>query len=158
MALESIGVAANIAGLINLGLSVCHGVLEYYSSGKDSEDDLKRMYSSAEALTKTLVVLRRSIQHNVYGPDVVARVEECMPICEDGIAILQRKLSKIKIITQTGERRSQIFKAKLQRASYPFRKSTLIKLKEICDELQDDLELAMNAMQMWVPQCCLVEA
>jgi len=148
MALESIGIAASFAGLINLGISVCHGILEYYSSWKDAEDDLKRMYSSAEALTKTLVVLRRSIQHNVYGPDIVARVEECMSNCEDGIASLQRKLSKIKVTTQTGERRSQRFKAKLQRASYPFRESTLIKLMEICDDLQNDLGLAMNALQM----------
>ena len=148
MALEGLGVASNVAGLVSLGISVCRGILDYYASWKDAEVDLKRMYSSVEALTKTFIVLRHLIEQNGFSSDSVTRVEESIAKCEGGIANLQKKLSKIKISTQASQQRSHRLKVQFQRALYPFRESTLVKLKEICNGLRDDLLFAMETLQM----------
>ena len=150
--MEGVAVASSFAGVISLGITVCHGILQYYDSYKDAEDNVKSMYKSVETLTKTFLVLRRSIGHHggspLFNSASVNRVEESICDCEDGISKLETKLAKIKVAKQEGQSRTERAKAQIRRAKYPFTKSTLAKLKQICGELQDDLLLAMETLQM----------
>lgn len=146
--MEGFGVAANAAGLISLGLSICHELLKFYSAWKEAEVDLKRMYGTVESLTRTLLCLNRSIRQPLLGKEVVTRVEETIAMCETGISSLQRKISKIQLTKDVNDGWKKKFKAQLHRASYPFKESTIIKLKEICDDLQDHLALALETLQM----------
>ncbi|KAL8998031.1 MAG: hypothetical protein Q9188_006185 [Gyalolechia gomerana] len=148
MALEALGIAANVAGLVELGLSVCHGLWEYYGSWKDAESDVKKMYAAIESLTKTFAILRDTLGRPCLDGRIVRRIEEIVGLCEDGIICLHRKLQKIRDTSPTGSRSGTKFKAHLQRALYPFRESTLVKLKEISIELQDHLLLALNILQV----------
>ena len=58
-------IPASAAGLLLMGISICNGLLEYYTSWKDAEEDVSRMYSSIGALTKTLILIEKSIKHNL---------------------------------------------------------------------------------------------
>ena len=146
--MDGFTVASSAAGLVSLGLTVCHGLLKFYESWKGAEDDVKRMYSSVEQLTKTFIHLRRSIQHGQFSRDVVARVEESIRMCENGLLTLQKKLLKINGATQGNAGWSYKLRSQFQRALYPFKESTIVKLKEICSDLQSSLALALETLQM----------
>jgi ankyrin repeat domain-containing protein 50 len=144
---EALGVASSAVGLISFGITLCQGILDYYCSWKDAESDVQRMYNSIEALTKTFMLLKLSIKNKKFSWNVVARVEESVASCESGIGDLRKKLNKVKI-TQLDDGLKGKAKAQFRRMVYPFKESTLVKLKEITNELQGHLRLAMDVLQM----------
>ncbi len=146
--MEVFTVASSAAGLVSLGLTVCTGLLKFYESVKGAEEDVKGMYSSIEQLTKTFTYLRSSIQQSQFSKDVVARVEESIRMCESGLVALQKKLSKISNAVQANRGWSHKLRSEFQRALYPFRESTIVRLKEICRDLQGNLALALETLQM----------
>ncbi len=146
--MEGFTVASGAAGLVSLGLTVCQGILKFYESWKGAEDDVKRMYSSVEQLTKIFIHLRRSIHQSQFSRDDVTRVEESIRMCESGLMTLQKKLSKINSVSQANSGWSHKLRSQFQRALYPFKESTIVKLKEICIDLQRNLALALETLQM----------
>lgn len=146
--MDGFTIASSAAGLVSLGLKVCDGLLKFYESWKGAEEDVKRMYSSVEQLTKTFIYLRRSIQQSHFSRDVVARVEESIHMCENGLQTLQKKLEKINRVSQGINGWSYKLRSQFQRALYPFKESTIVKLKEICSDLQSSLGLALETLQM----------
>ena len=146
--MEGFAAASSAAGLVSLGLTVCQGLLKFYESWKGAEDDVKRMYSSVEQLTKIFICLRHSIRQGQFSTDIVARVEESIQMCESGLLALQRKLSKISSASQASGVRSNKLRGKFQRTLYPFKECTIVKLKEICSDLRGNLALALETLQM----------
>jgi len=144
---EAIGVSSGVTSLVSLGISICQGILDYYSSWKDAESDVRRMYVSTEALSKTFMLLRLSIENKKFGRDVVARVEESIDSCESGIEHLKKKLDKVKI-TAVDDGWKGKAKVQFRRTLYPFKESTLVKLKEITNELQNRLSLSIDVLQV----------
>ena len=145
--MEAFGIASSFAGLVSLGMTVCNGILAYYSAWKDSNNDVRKMYEKMELLSKLFVVLRQSIENPLLERAVVLQVEEHIGLCENGINALNKKLDKIKINSQTTNPREKT-RTYVQRSLYPFRESNLMKLTETCNELRDHLILALNVLQM----------
>ena len=135
------------AGLISLGITVCHGLLEYYRSWKDAEDRVAHMYASIEALTETFRLLESAVGPKVFSRASVQKVEESIRSAEGGLQSLQKKLNKIRLAPlQPG------WKAKgtvqLRRTMFPFKESTLAKVKELGIELRQELSLALDVLQI----------
>lgn len=147
MALEAFGVASSTAGLISLGLTVCQSLVQYYRSWKDARSDVARMLVSVEALGKTFHLLQHTVQNKKFDASLVGRVDEALISCQAGLETLRKKLEKIKIASEEGGFREKMSN-KIQRTAYPFRESTLVKLREIVNELRGDLGLALSALQM----------
>lgn len=145
--MDPLSIAASAAGLLSIGITICKGLLDYYKSLKDAEDDIARMYTSIEALTKTLILIQSSIQHKSFNSDIVIRVEESIASTQDGIESLRKKLDKIKVIPQQEGWRNKT-KAQFRKKLFPFKESTLAKLKELGNELQDSLSIALDVLQM----------
>ena len=145
--MDPLSIAAGVAGFLSTSITICNGLLGYYESWKDAEDNVTRMYRSIEALTKNLILIQLSTQHKSLNPDIVVRVEECITSTQGGIESLKKKLDKIKIIPQQ-ERWQEKTKACFQKTLFPFKESTLVKLKELGNELRDDLSVALDALQM----------
>lgn len=145
--MDPLSITASTTSLLSAGISVCKGLLEYYNSWKDAEDGVLRMYKSIEALTKTLVLIESSIQHKSFNRDVVVRVEESIASTQRGLESLSKKLDKIKVFPQQEGWREKT-KAQFRRAVFPFKESTLVKLKELGNELRDELSIALEALQM----------
>ena len=146
--MEGFAVASSAAGIVSLGLTVCQGLLKFYESWKGAEDDVKRMYSSVEQLTKIFICLRRSIQQGQFSRDVVERVDESVQMCKNGLLALEKKLLKIKHASNSNPGWSHKLRSQFQRSLYPFKESTIVKLKETCNDLQSDLALALEILQM----------
>ena len=146
---DVLGIASGVAGIVSLGISVCQGLLGYYDSWKDAEDNVASMRKSIEALMKTLERLSSCIKGPGLGADCVKDVEECIASCVECIESLQKKLNKIKL-TSVDDSWKEKAKAQFRKSKYPFKESTLAKLKETGNELRDHLSLALNVLQMQV--------
>ena len=92
---DPLSITASAAGLVSLGLTVCSGLLEYYSALKDQPSDVSTMCHSLEALGKILQVLDQKVRHPLLDRESVDRVTESIVSCAASIQVLDSKLKKI---------------------------------------------------------------
>ena len=145
--MDALSVSAGAAGFISLGITVCQGLLDYYRSWKDAEDQVAQMYASIEALTETFRLLESAIQSKVFNHATVQKVEESIRSAERGLQSLQKKLQKVQLApSQPGWKAKGM--AQLRRTLFPFKESTLAKLKELGIELRQELSLALEVLQI----------
>ena len=93
---DPLSVTASAAGLISLGLTVCSGILEYYSAWKDQPSDVSAMCESLIALNKTFELLDEKIRHPLLDRKSVDRVNESIISGAAAIQGLRSKLDKIR--------------------------------------------------------------
>ncbi|GAW16521.1 hypothetical protein ANO14919_059510 [Xylariales sp. No.14919] len=134
-------------GVVSLALQVSQGLLDYYRAWEGYSDDVRQAYNCIADLNKTFALLDnrlRSMQTVNPGSNIVNRVVECLTACTDEVQHLERKLKKLHKQNPNGF--AQKAQASVLRASYPFRASTLEKLKEIVQELMGHLKLAIQVL------------
>jgi ankyrin repeat domain-containing protein 50 len=144
---EAFGVAANVAGVISLGLTVCQGLLNSYSAWKDAPDDVERMRESIKALNDAFKILNSFTMNEKFGSGIRDIVQQSITSCEGGLNRLQSKLDKIKV-TPEGDKWSEKAKAQFRRSMYPFKQGTVEKFMMIANELRNNLSVALQALQM----------
>ena len=145
--MDPISIASSCAGILSFGLSVCHGLLEYYHSWKDAEGDVAKMYLAIQGLARTLLLVKLAVDHKELNRTIVSQIEESINSTQAGIQSLHKKLDKIKINSpQHGLKEKS--KVQFRRALFPFKESTLVKLKELSNEQRENLSLAINILQM----------
>jgi hypothetical protein len=147
MALEAVGLSSSIAGLLSLGISACQGLLDYYDSYKNAESDIQAVCSSIKSLENTFTILRPRLQSPRFRDDVKANVERSVTSCSSGLQELQSELQKIQLNPQSQAWLDHA-KAKLRRLQYPFKETTLGKLKATTSDLRNNLNLALNVLHM----------
>ena len=132
-------------GLISLGLQVCQGLVKYYESWKDCPRDVAATLESLSGLEKTFDVLHSAIKNPALSPDIVSLVKQRIYSCQDGVTKLQKRLDKFgKPPDGSHSKISNV----IQRSLYPFKESTLAKMREIVRDLTDNLDLALGASQL----------
>lgn len=145
--MEPLGLSSGAAGLISLGITVCQGLLNYYHAWKDAEDQVAHMYASIEGLTETFRLLESAIESNMLRRETVQKVEGSIRSAERGLESLRKKLDKIRLSpAQPGWRVKST--AQFRRTLFPFKESTLAKLKELGIELRQDLTLALEVLHI----------
>lgn len=145
--MEVIGTASNVAGLLFLGIEVCKGLLKYYQTWKFAEDDVARTYVSIETLGKSLILIKEVLDNKSSSTSLVTNPESCIWTVNQTVSKLSKKLDKIKVTPKHGWWRERS-KSQFSRTLYPFKESTLAKLKELSQEAKDDLSLALNTLHM----------
>ena len=140
-------VAGSAVGIASLGIQICQGLLSYYDSWKDYKTDISRTYECIEDLCRTLTLIQESVRHAGLDQARVTRVKTCLDSCVDGLNKLQKKLQKLQTHTIPTGLRQRAW-AEVQRSFYPFRQSTLVKLKEIVIDLRERLSLALQELQL----------
>ena len=145
--MEPLSISSGAAGLISLGITVCHGLLDYYRSWRDAEDRVTHMYASIEALTETFRLLESAISSQLSRHNGMQRVEQSISSAERGVQSLQKKLDRVRLVAlQSGWKAKSM--AQFRRTLFPFKESTLAKLKELGIELRQDLMLALEVMHI----------
>ena len=145
--MAEIGVTSGIAGLLSLGITVCQSLLDYYHSWKDAEENVANTYGSIEELSKTLRLLEKAVGYEEFNGDIVDQVRVSVRSAEKSIHSLEKRLGKVRVVAlQTGWRDKA--KAQFRRALYPFKESTLAKLRELSGETRENLSLALNVLQI----------
>lgn len=141
-------------GVASLGIQVCQGLLSYYDSWKDYKTDLSDTRKCIADLEKTFELIRGTLGSAQLDHDRAERAKECMQACEEGIQKLKKKLDKLNThVNPTGLRQKTW--TELQRVWYPFRSSTLAKLRETVESLQLHLFRAVQALQLEIDQTSL---
>ena len=79
--MEALGTASAAAGLISLGINVCHGLIAYYSAWKGADNAINNMCESVEGLTKTFLGLKRAIIKPTLDKDAVKQMKESVESC-----------------------------------------------------------------------------
>ncbi|KAL9121680.1 MAG: hypothetical protein Q9187_001757 [Circinaria calcarea] len=143
---DAFSVAGSAVGMISLGVTVCQSLLQYYNSWKDSQKDIAAMYSSLEGLTKTFRLLETAIGDRTFNKEIVVRITQSLASCDTGLEILKKKLAKVET-TQVNDLEARV-RAHVRRALYPFKESTLMKLRETISDLRDNLSLAVNILHI----------
>ncbi|PON30014.1 hypothetical protein TGAM01_v201380 [Trichoderma gamsii] len=144
---EALGVASGVVGIVSFGIELCQGLLEYYNSWKDAESEVTTTYNSLQDLTKILLLVKSTLNDQDLKSEIFVKVHDSIALCEGGIADLSKKLQKIQIFSlrdTVGER----LLSQARRALYPFKKSTLIKLQEIVEDLQDRLHFTLTILDI----------
>lgn len=144
---EALGVASGVVGIVSFGIELCQGLLEYYNYWKDAESEVITTYNSIQDLTKILLLVKSTLDDQDLKSEIIVKVHDSIALCEGGIADLSKKLQKIQIFSvrdTVGER----LLSQARRALYPFKKSTLIKLQEIVEDLQDRLHFTLTILDM----------
>jgi hypothetical protein len=141
--------ALTIIGIVGFGLQTCKGVLSYYQSWKDSRDDVAELCQSIEIIQATLALLQDNIDKLQTDPASAKLVEDAMRSCDEGFAKLKRKLGKIQDDKSAGGFRMQA-RTQLKRVSYPFKESTILKLRDVLHDRKSDLNLVLQALHMYI--------
>lgn len=143
---DPFSVTTSAIGVVSLGLTVCQGLLKYYSSWKWSHKDVAATCASLEALSNTLRLIDITVQDSKFTQTIVDRVVESTNLCDTTINELTKKLVKVKKTTTNGLE-DQI-RNQYSRAVYPLKESTLLKIRETVFDLRDSLTLAIGSLQL----------
>lgn len=145
--METIGAASTVAGLLSLGITVSQSLLDYYQSWKNAEQNVATTYVSIEELSTTFRLLITAVEYKEFNSELVDQVRESIRSTEGNIHSLKTKLDKVRgVAVQDGWRDKA--KAQFRRTLYPFKESTLAKLRELSSETRDNLNLALNVLQI----------
>jgi hypothetical protein len=139
-------VGGTAVGIASLGIQVCQGLLDYYDSWKSYGSDISSTYNAITDLTKTLILLRTTLQQQA-DEERVRRVRTCVNNCEDALLELDKKRHSLQEYSQP-EGLRQKMRSGLQRSWYPFRKETLEALKASVTDVQERLKLALQVLQL----------
>lgn len=108
--MEPLGLSSGAAGLISLGISVSQGLLDYYRSWKDAEDQVAHMYGSIEALTETFSLLGSALGSKVFTPAAMQKVETSIRSAESGLHSLRKNLDKITSLHQNQDEKPKAWR------------------------------------------------
>lgn len=131
-------------GVLSLGITVFGGLINYYSAWKDQDANIHTTYLQVENLTATLQQLQSTLARQAPESPATLQVNNCIQACKAPIDKLSKKLDKIRR-NGPAERgsRSSLFRSTM----YPFKQSTLMKLRETISELRSLLNLAVNVLE-----------
>ncbi|KAI7081966.1 hypothetical protein KC356_g8751 [Hortaea werneckii] len=144
-------VAASAVGITSLGVQVCQGLLSYYDGWKGYESDISDTRGMITDLHDTLVLLEDSLEIGGLEIRRTARVASCLESCRGGLIDLSRKLDELQRYGKP-EGLRQKARSGLQKAVYPFRKDTLVKLRENVADVRERLVLAIQVLQLSMQQ------
>ena len=145
---DAFGVAGSAVGVISLGIQVCQGLLTYYESWKGCHQDIANTSKSIASLTETLELVSRVIRNRKgQGEPVEQQISSIVVRCLTGIEALSKELEGFKQYPESADIRSKI-KSHMRRLYYPFKESTLAKLRDSVQDVRDDLVPALAILQV----------
>jgi ankyrin repeat domain-containing protein 50 len=151
--MAEIGVAAAVVGILGFGVQVCEGLWDYYSAYKDQDETVAKMLNSAALLKATCKILHSTttdLEGKPFPKESVDNVKKSVENCNDDLSRLKKKLDKLKEYQTPTVKGFKGWLARTGKSLYPFRESTLIKLREIIDESVGNLELALETLNLCV--------
>lgn len=145
---EPFGVVGSTVGVISLGIQVCQGLLTYYESWKGYHQDIEKTLRSIASLTETLKHVSEVLKNNTKQDESIEQqIDSIVVRCLAGIKALSAELERFEDYTKSAEIRAKI-KSHMRRLYYPFRESTLAKLRESVQDIRDDLVPALGVLQL----------
>ena len=134
-------------GIASFGIQVCEGLLSYYDRWKSYESNISAAYDCIADLGKTFTLLQDPLGGAGLDPARAVRVKECLDSCIGGLEKLHKKLQKLHTHSLPSGLRQKAW-AEVQMSYYPFKESTIAKLREVVADLGGQLALALQVLQL----------
>ena len=139
--------AGSAVGIVSLGTQVCQGLLDYYYSWKSYRTDINTAYDCIADLYRTFELLRDTLSISSLDPAKARQVRKYLDSCVHSLYKLQRKLGKLRTHPLPCGFNQKAW-ARVQRSLYPFKESTLVKLRELVRDLLEQLSLALQVLHL----------
>jgi ankyrin repeat domain-containing protein 50 len=154
MIMAELAAVAGIVGILGFGVQVCQGLWDYYQAYKDQDEAVAKMLASVAQLQRTCGILSStvaSLEGKPYPKESIESLKKSVQNCEDSFKHLEKKLNKVKSHQKPSVTGVKKWVAKMGKPSYPFKESTLVKLREITNESVGSLDLAVDTLSLYVP-------
>ena len=147
---DPLSVAASVAGLISLGITVSQSLVDFYNSYKDLDSDLTGTMKNLESLLDIFRCLEGMISNRKFQADergLVKTIEASISKCDKLIRKLQDEWNKFSSDTSSDKFIAAV-KRVGHRATYPFQKGTLQKMDEAIYKIRHILSFALGVLQL----------
>ncbi|PPJ58385.1 hypothetical protein CBER1_08073 [Cercospora berteroae] len=134
-------------GVASLGIQLCEGILKYYSKWRSYDKDIEDTYRQIAELAKIFARLRASLDKISYDRKQSDHAKEALQPCETSLLELQQLLVELRPINTPSGRGERAW-AQLRRTTYPLKASTLAKLRELDEDVRNQLSLALQGTQI----------
>ena len=152
--MDPLSLTGTAVGIASLGLRVCQGITQYYNQWKDFDRDVAAIYTSIDQLSGIFQTIHERLNSGSLNKfSTVSEVDTSIKLCETGILELRHRLEKIKSkepleALQKKTLLLQRLREQGKRLLYPFQQGTLGKLRDTVNELRDNLNPILHAVQM----------
>ena len=146
---DPLTIAASVAGLISLGVQVTQSLIGFYTSYRDHNSDLAAANKKLESLLVTFQQLKETLASRRFEADersLIEKIENTIGDCNVIITELQDEYEKLTKALPNDAK--NVIKAAGRRVTYPFRRSTLLKLDEDVDALRANISFALDVLQV----------
>ncbi|PSN62846.1 hypothetical protein BS50DRAFT_680177 [Corynespora cassiicola Philippines] len=145
---DPVSIISTAVGITSLGAQLCQAVVNYYTQYKCFDNDIDGVIKRAEVLELTLEALesvrqKDASKNNTASKQLKLAIEACAGSLM-ALKIMTIKLGEFRRPTSIEDRR-RLLKKKLL---WPFKQVTLLKLGETLNEVQSNVQLAIQVMEM----------
>lgn len=135
--MDPLSITASVAGIVSIALEVTVKLFDFYSAYKDRDQEVTRVVGKLKDLQRLLKATQDHIGKREFGQDRESKrhqIEELVRNCAESIEELQDEYSK--------------FEKPTFKMGYPFRKSTLERMKECVDDAVSHISGYLQLFQL----------
>jgi hypothetical protein len=145
---DPLSVAGSAVGVVSLGLTVCQSLISYYGSWRAYDEEISSVTRKAEGLKTTLEALQNPLRKLESANAMeILEVHKGILACAETLHKLRKTAEKCKAIRPPSAFKPN-FQALGKRTLYPFRRDTLLWLKDTLEGLQNNLNTAILVLQL----------
>jgi hypothetical protein len=146
---DPFSVAGTAVGIISLGIQTCKGIVWYIDTAKDAKEKAERLRREVGQLADILESLETTVtQLGLSSTSTSTVTYSGISACASALEQIRGRLGTRSSIGQSRiKTRVQIIK---ERLSYPFKEGDLVYWKNALDHVQQHLQTALLALQMYV--------
>jgi hypothetical protein len=146
---DPFSVAGTAVGIISLGIQTCKGIVWYIDTAKDAKEKAERLRREVEQLADILESLETTVtQAGLSSTSTLTVTHSGIAACASALEQIKERLGTHSSIGQSRIKiRIQTIK---ERLSYPFKEGDLVYWKNALDHVQQHLQTALLALQMYV--------
>jgi hypothetical protein len=145
---DLVSVAGTAIGVTSLGIQLCQTVIKYYSRFRSFDDDISAVVKRAEVLESTLEALESvRVKMDVRHGHVSKHLQSAMNACAvsmEALNAMAQKCGETALPHSSKDTRRILEK----RLLWPFKQNTLTNLRTALDELQANVQLAVQVVDL----------
>ena len=142
-------IASAVAGFVSLGITVCNGLIQYYNQWSDFPDDVRGLVDDLERFGRFQEHFKAMMDDGTFHDTLTQEAAAEASRLEDAVKNLQKKLQKIKANNQPKTIRDKTA-WHARRMIYPFRESTIMKLRETVQGAMESIMAVVNLSTRFV--------
>ncbi|KAG7060080.1 Ankyrin repeat-containing domain protein [Colletotrichum scovillei] len=145
MAVESVGLAASVAGLLSLGLQITGGIVKYMDAFKGRDEELRNVKKQNDNLAVSLCAMK-TVLAGLQGqsPAVAAAVDQNIRSCEEDLRALEAL--SIQLSDHAGNNWTKRLENKKKKATFAFHRPKLRDLELQIQRAHGTLQLIQGSL------------